>query len=595
MSTKRFNSYEFATKLSQEIAEYTPTTSGSENKNNIRNKVYQFYPSSGDKLQREINLDFNPEQAGMVSHFIGEWAFDHKEELIKSNLPKEEWDSLIENLVVSALETAKTAHSKSMTSEQSVKLMENAVQLTYEETINKLASQHEIKSDEINKILKHPYLEEIKKFKAENLKNLKMTLSVQKKKLKLFIKEFIKFTSGVCLYLIGLIGSIVSLIMFLNIYIINKLILIFSVIISSIIAVAIKLNKNIKLLIIKLKAEKKNKSKIKQTKLKNYSKKILTDEIRIELANNQYRKILSVNIMELKQKFSYELGYILPRIKVIANYGLAENEYNIYVRDQLFAKDKVIFGGKMLTNKVLITDNIEIKSEWLKASHPITKEESYWIKDEDQENFKNINLIDPINLIIDHLESVLINNADTMFTLEKTKQLIEQSKSIYLDDFSLPLATSRKIFVNLIREEVSIKDINLILQTLIEFNSDYKDSDFLSEQLRKKFSRQISSKYMNKQNELNAIKLPQYIEELFVYNKPSLSSLADSIEVQMNAEYLKNEKYPVVLCSADIRLNFYRELKQKVKYLPLVVLSDDELADYISVKDISNFQEFQAN
>ncbi|MEI7473574.1 MAG: FHIPEP family type III secretion protein [bacterium] len=305
-------------------------------------------------------------------------------------------------------------------------------------------------------------------------------------------------------------------------------------------------------------------------------------------------------IDDLRGKLIDKLGYIIPPIRICDTTTLEENEYQILIREQFAVKGKVFPFHKMATKRELITNNIEIKAEWQEETHPITKETVYWIKNAEKEFLEKVNLINPTDLMIEHLKTVCINYSDNLFTLDSTKKLLEHSKNlapVYFDNLEISLSLLRKILVNLIREEVSIKDIQLILQSLIEL-TDKKiyDADYLSEQLRKKFIRLISTKYVDKQNILTCIKVPTDFEHLFMPNSDSnnlILSLIKSIETQINEAYYKNGTYPVILCSNNIRLNLFRTFKENIKNLTITVLAEDEIAEFVIINNIANFSELK--
>src|SRR6185437_1747991 len=78
----------------------------------------------------------------------------------------------------------------------------------------------------------------------------------------------------------------------------------------------------------------------------------------------------------------------------------------------------------------------------------------------------------------------------------------------------LPLGTVVKVLQSLLREQVSIRDLRTIFETLSDEGSKSKDPEILTEQVRKALARGITRKYVTDDGQLQVITLGRHLEEM---------------------------------------------------------------------------------
>ena len=160
----------------------------------------------------------------------------------------------------------------------------------------------------------------------------------------------------------------------------------------------------------------------------------------------------------------------------------------------------------------------------------------------------------------------------------------------------------RKIFVNLIREKVSIKDIIFIFERLCDYARFSKEPDILSERLRAALGRQICLQNCNKDKVLYALTLSSEWEKtlddscqrtelgtMFLLNPMQVQELIETTANTLMKAHQAVGVQPVILCSPRIRLPLYQMLERHIP--TIVVISYSELITDIRVEAIDTIGE----
>lgn len=151
----------------------------------------------------------------------------------------------------------------------------------------------------------------------------------------------------------------------------------------------------------------------------------------------------------------------------------------------------------------------------------------------------------------------------------------------------MKLAEVQQVLQMLLREQVPVRQLSVILETLGDFASRTKDSIWLTEYVRHRLSRTICTKYRDSENRMYVVTLDPAIEDRIVagiehterglflrLSPPAIEKTCEAIAKEIE-KLTRSGKPPIVLVSPQIRPG----LKQMTQArLPkLVVLSYNEL------------------
>jgi flagellar biosynthesis protein FlhA len=211
-------------------------------------------------------------------------------------------------------------------------------------------------------------------------------------------------------------------------------------------------------------------------------------------------------------------------------------------------------------------------------------------------------IVDPPSVIATHLTEVLKQYAHQLLRREETKELVENLKESHpnlveeLVPNLLTVGEIQKVLQNLLREQISIRDLAAIFETLADYAVYTKDPKVLTEYVRQSLTRQITEQYADA-GVINVLTAGATLEKgisdsiqqteagvHYLSMDPQMSrKIIEELQGQME-RVVKAGGQPIFLTSPSIRMY----LKQFVdKIMPSVpVLSYTELEPTIEIQSI---------
>ena len=317
---------------------------------------------------------------------------------------------------------------------------------------------------------------------------------------------------------------------------------------------------------------------------------------------------LLAKIAALRQRVTDELGYILPNIRIMDSSALESNEYMISIRGNTVATGYVHPGKYMVIADQWDAVRKNVPEDAIIAVDPTYQTQAYWINGDDAQANKNVTAVDATDVLVTHLQECVRKYVDEVMTKTDVLKLMElvrsQDPTLVNDLVPAIISTSdlRKIFVNLIREKVSIKDIIFVFERLCDYARFSKEPDILSERLRAALGRQICLTNVQEENVLYALTLSPEWEKvlddscqrtelgtMFLLNPMQVQDLIESTAMTLMRAHQNIGKQPVILCSPRIRLPLYQLLERHIP--TIVVISYSELITDIRVEAVDTIGE----
>jgi flagellar biosynthesis protein FlhA len=312
-------------------------------------------------------------------------------------------------------------------------------------------------------------------------------------------------------------------------------------------------------------------------------------------------------ITNIRRQMAVELGLILPPVRVRDNLQLEPEEYVIKVRGNEIARN-ILYPNMVLA---MNPGTAEGELAGVKVTEPVFGLPATWISNFERENaeINGYTVVEAPTVLTTHLTELLKRNSEKLLTRQDVKHLIDNLKEDYpalveeITPDNLPVSTVQKVLQRLLNEAVPIRDLPLILESLIEYHKVTKNTDVLTEYVRHNLSETIKKLYQDNNGVIHAISLDASIEEtmtraLQANNQnalvPSLglspdylnsihSVLSNSIDDVTMSGYL-----PVVICSAQVRPYFYRMIHST---FPMVsVISYSELPAETDIEILSSIK-----
>ncbi len=317
---------------------------------------------------------------------------------------------------------------------------------------------------------------------------------------------------------------------------------------------------------------------------------------------------LLAKIAALRQRVTDELGYILPNIRIMDSSALDANEYMISIRGNTVATGYVYPGKLMVIADQWDSLKKEVPQDAIIGIDPTYQTQAYWISPEDAKTARSVTAVDSTDVIVTHLQECVRKHVDEVMTKTDVLKLMElvrsQDPTLVNDLVPTIISTSdlRKIFVNLIREKVSIKDIIFVFERLCDYARFSKEPDILSERLRAALGRQICLANVGDDRVLYALTLsPEWEKTLddscqrtelgtmFLLNPMQVQELIETTATTLMRAHQACGQQPVILCSPRIRLPLYQLLERHIP--TIVVISYSELITDIKVEAIDTIGE----
>lgn len=312
---------------------------------------------------------------------------------------------------------------------------------------------------------------------------------------------------------------------------------------------------------------------------------------------------LLAKIAALRQRVTDELGYILPNIRIMDSSALDANEYMILIRGNTVATGYVYPGKYMVIADQWDSMKKEVPDDAIIGIDPTYQTQAYWINNDDAKSARLVTAVDATDVIVTHLQECVRKHVDDVMTKTDVLKLMElvrsQDPTLVNDLVPTIISTSdlRKIFVNLIREKVSIKDIIFVFERLCDYARFSKEPDILSERLRAALGRQICLSNVEEDKVLYALTLSPEWEKIlddscqrtelgtmFLLNPVQVQELIETTATTLMRAHQTCGRQPVVLCSPRIRLPLYQLLERHIP--TIVVISYSELITDIKVEAI---------
>ncbi|MBI4242607.1 MAG: FHIPEP family type III secretion protein [Planctomycetes bacterium] len=242
----------------------------------------------------------------------------------------------------------------------------------------------------------------------------------------------------------------------------------------------------------------------------------------IKLVDPAQGGVVLDKITRLRRQIATELGVVVPPIRVRDNLSLDHNIYTVKIRGIKIAQSQLMPDMILAINpgatKKKIPGGIQTKD-------PTFGLEAYWI-DPVQKDFadeEGYTTVDPPTALATHLSELLKKHATELLTREEVSNLIKTLKETHpsmVDELigaTKPVDTGllQKVLKNLLREEISIRDLGLVVETIANVAQRVKnDVEIVTEYVRQSLARQITEKYRSDDGKIYAVTLEPQIEDL---------------------------------------------------------------------------------
>ena len=319
----------------------------------------------------------------------------------------------------------------------------------------------------------------------------------------------------------------------------------------------------------------------------------------IPLVDKEQGAELLDRITRIRRESALELGLVVPRIRIIDNMRLEPSEYSIKMTGVSIGKGLIRIAHFLAINPGSVEE--EIQGE--KTIDPAFGLPALWIGEEQRDlaERRGYTVVDAPSIIATHLTEIIKKHSYEMLGRQEVKKILDTLKNDYsavVDEVTkaLTLGEVQKVLQGLLIEQVSIRNMIPILETMADYGVVSKEISFLIEKVRQTLGRQICLQYVNDDKILKVLTITPVLEQLIIESRldtaggpvaaldPSdhrrwITSVSNAVHKAQTVGNL-----PVILCSEAARVLVKRSTTRDIP--ELIVLSVPEIASEIITEGI---------
>ena len=138
MPIEGFDYKQFANDLAGQAVELVPQDFDDFQKEYVTKTLLNFSNLAGEAISNDAEAGFNAEQAILLTQIIAEWSFHKSVDVIRSGIPQQYWDPIMQKIAYTIFEIAKQTFSQGLPQDKILELIEHHVKKTYVEAITEL-------------------------------------------------------------------------------------------------------------------------------------------------------------------------------------------------------------------------------------------------------------------------------------------------------------------------------------------------------------------------------------------------------------------------------------------------------------------------
>ncbi|QDV38680.1 flagellar biosynthesis protein FlhA [Tautonia plasticadhaerens] len=274
-------------------------------------------------------------------------------------------------------------------------------------------------------------------------------------------------------------------------------------------------------------------------------------------------------IRTVRHRVARELGLIVPQVRIRDEMGLPPHDYRIKIRGAVVGQGTA-FVGRLLAVPPAGLTGPQVHGR--DGVDPATGRPAVWIHADGREPAERAGcrIVEPSASIAEHFGEIVARHADELMTHEQVYRLLDRAREtspalvIEVVPGMLRAGEVQRVLQNLLRERVSVRDLETILEALAEHAGRTRDTDDLTECVRRALGRRIAQQYLGLDGRLRVVSVDAPLDARLVAaareeDRPTEALGEDSARGVVRAvadgvaAAVAGGVHPVILCSAEAR------------------------------------------
>lgn len=308
----------------------------------------------------------------------------------------------------------------------------------------------------------------------------------------------------------------------------------------------------------------------------------------IPLVDSRQKGELLGRIKSVRKKFAQEVGFLPPVVHIRDNLELPPNAYVLSMKGAEIGRAEAQPGKWLAINPGQVSGELQ----GTPTQDPAFGLPAVWIDSHQREHAQvyGYTVVDASTVIATHLNHLLHRHSPEMLGRQEVQKLLDKmgddQKALVEEVIpkAISLTVLQRILQNLLDEDVSIRDMRTILDTLAEYAAQQKDPNELTALVRVSLGRAIVQQWFAGQETLNVMGLDAQLEQVLVQamngNGAMEPGLAETLMTQAQQALERHESSgepPVLVVQHSLRAVMSRFLRRRLRHMS--VLSQAEIPD----------------
>ena len=324
----------------------------------------------------------------------------------------------------------------------------------------------------------------------------------------------------------------------------------------------------------------------------------------IPLVDEEQNGNLLSRIRSIRRQFALDMGVVIPSLHLRDNLQLKPGEYRVLI------KGNPVASAELLIDHYLAMDPGDAKHriQGMETVEPAFNLPAIWIPETQKEEamLAGYTVVDPSTVVATHLTEVFRRNLHEFLGRQETQELLDNlakraPKAVEsLVPGILSLGVVQKVLQGMVHENVSIRDLLTIVETLADYGIATQDPNRLTEYVRSKLGRTIVKPYLGESNTLSILTLSQGIDEILTKGiRPAEQGGYLALEPSMAQTIIRNinkatenavvaDGQPVLLTAPHLRSQLAQLLTRFIPTLPII--SQAEIPSDIKLQSLATVE-----
>lgn len=299
---------------------------------------------------------------------------------------------------------------------------------------------------------------------------------------------------------------------------------------------------------------------------------------------------LGERVATLRKQFAQDFGFILPKVQLVAKADLREDAYEILVQGNRVGRSELRMDRILAINP----GGQRAKLDGIETKDPAYGLPALWIAKEQRQFARSVGytLVDPDTVLMTHFSEIAKRHAPELLTRGETERLVNRLRDEHaslIDELVpnvLTYSDIQKVLQILLREQVSVRNMESVLEVLVDAGKTTKAPDELAERVRERLGTSICQRLSDGAGEMHVLTLAPEVERTLLGNLRSgnaggsvfgdmaqLDGFMKSLARQTEAMMGRNLQ-PVLLCPSPIRRALRSMLQRSFPYVSVVGLNE---------------------